>query len=100
MVSKNIFAGAAVRASRDLGRFTGLAPDVVNALHHVRIVADAGDFERFLRRDEDGLAGGDARIDVLQRLVVPDVPASNTLPEFGGLWYNGEKQKARKERPS
>jgi len=25
---------------------------------------------------------------------------SNTLPEFGGLWYNGEKQKAQKGTPS
>ena len=64
---------------RHLRGFAGLAADVVDALHHIRVVTDAGDFERFLRCDEDGLAGGDARVDVLKRLVVPDVAVLQRL---------------------
>jgi hypothetical protein len=54
--------------------FGRLASKVVDALHSVRVVADAGDFQRLFRSNENHRAICHAPVDVFERFVVPGVP--------------------------
>ena len=65
------------------------AADFVGTLHLVRIVADARYVERCVGRNQNRRAVCNARVDVLQRLVVPFVPRLQRLVD---CWIAAEKR--------